>query len=217
MDIYRSIYDEGKPQWRFTLGVRLKDSPVEVYREVVVPSNIHLPHLCELLLRAMGWEGYHFYEMQKGDDLYASKESIREYKGWNNGEPDPTKYHDYTCYILHQLLRQPGDSFEFRYDLGDDWKHEVTLLEKAKWEPRQHPDFYVIGGEGGCPPEDVGGVGGYAYVLDLLEHPDKDPEEAESYLRWLPEGFDPHYFDLRCAQLRIIDYYRVVRTFTERW
>ena len=37
------------------------------------------PHLCELLLRAMGWEGYHLYEMQKGDDLRCAQLRIIDY------------------------------------------------------------------------------------------------------------------------------------------
>ena len=220
MEIFRRIYDDCKPQNRYKLGISLLDSPVDVYREVVVPSNIRLPHLAELLIRTVGWTGYHLYEFQKDDDLYTDKASIKEYKSWPEPEFGPapvTRYHDYTCYTLGQVLRQEGDSIEFRYDFGDDWKHDVVLLERGKYTDSQDPDFYVIGGEGACPPEDVGGVGGYDYMLRLFKNPKENPEELENYRQWLPEGFDPHRFDLHATQLRIVDYLRVVRTFTERY
>ena len=220
LDIFQKIYDWKKPQRRYRLGISLKDSPVKVYREVMVPSNIRLPHLAELLIRTVGWVGYHLYEFQSGDDLYTSRDEIREYKNWPEpefGSKPVTKYHDYTCFTLGQVLRQEGDSLEFLYDFGDSWHHDVVLLEKAKYSDGQDPDFYVIGGEGACPPEDVGGVHGYASMLQLFEHPDEDPEELESYIQWLPEGFDPLYFDLHATRLRVIDFFRVVRTFTERY
>ena len=220
MEIFRRIYDDCKPQNRYKLGISLLDSPVDVYREVVVPSNIRLPHLAELLIRTVGWTGYHLYEFQKDDDLYTDKASIKEYKSWPEPEFGPapvTRYHDYTCYTLGQVLRKEGDSIEFRYDFGDDWKHDVVLLARGKYTDSQDPDFYVIGGEGACPPEDVGGVGGYDYMLRLFKNPKENTEELQNYRQWLPEGFDPHHFDLHATQLRIVDYLRVVRTFTERY
>lgn len=219
LDIFQRIYDDSKPQWCYRLGVNLIESPVKVYREVEVPSNIRLSHLAELLIRTIGWVGYHLYDFRNGDDLYTSREEIREFKRWQGTEPrfkSETKYHDYTCYTLGQVLRQKGDSLLFRYDFGDNWQHDVFLLEKKKYTERQDPDFYVVVGEGGCPPDDVGGVGGYAYMLQLFEQPDKDPDELDNYLQWLPEDYDPHRFDLHATELRIIDYLRVVRTFTER-
>lgn len=53
-------------------------------------------------------------------------------------------------------------------------------------------------------------------MLHLFKNPEENPEELENYRQWLPEGFDPHRFDLHATQLRIVDYLRVVRNFTER-
>lgn len=127
LDIFQKIYDRKKPQWRYKIGISLRESPVKVYREVVVPSNIRLPHLAELLIRTVGWVGYHLYEFKRGDDLYTSRDEIREYKRW------------------------------------------------------------------------------------------AEPEELESFIQWLPEGFDPHNFNIYATRLRIVDFFRVVRTFTERY
>jgi hypothetical protein len=50
-----------------------------------------------------------------------------------------------------------------------------------------------IAGEGRCPPEDCGGVHGYAEFLQVIVDPEH--EEYESTLQWAGAGFDPAAFD----------------------
>ena len=45
-----------------------------------------------------------------------------------------------------------------------------------------------------CPPEDCGGVWGYADMLEKLKHPGN--EEYEDLIEWLGEEFDPAFFSL---------------------
>ncbi len=40
---------------------------------------------------------------------------------------------------------------------------------------------HLISGQGVCPPEDVGGVDGYADMLKALANPDEDDDEREEY------------------------------------
>jgi Plasmid pRiA4b ORF-3-like protein len=51
-----------------------------------------------------------------------------------------------------------------------------------------------IDGANACPPEDVGGVGGYEQFLEALANPLH--EEHDSYLVWVGYQFDPEAFDL---------------------
>ncbi|MBK8024926.1 MAG: plasmid pRiA4b ORF-3 family protein [Chloroflexi bacterium] len=51
-----------------------------------------------------------------------------------------------------------------------------------------------IGGERGCPPEDVGGIHGYETFLGAIRDP-KHPEH-QSYIEWIGREFDPEAFDL---------------------
>lgn len=45
-----------------------------------------------------------------------------------------------------------------------------------------------------CPPEDVGGLGGYFEFLNAMEDPQH--EEHESLMEWLGGAFDPRAFEL---------------------
>jgi hypothetical protein len=40
-----------------------------------------------------------------------------------------------------------------------------------------------------CPPEDCGGIWGYADLLKIIEDPEHD--EYEGMLEWLGDEFDP--------------------------
>ena len=51
-----------------------------------------------------------------------------------------------------------------------------------------------VAGENACPPEDVGGIPGYAEFLAAVADPDH--EEHHELLAWVGGSFDPRAFDL---------------------
>ncbi len=51
-----------------------------------------------------------------------------------------------------------------------------------------------LAGRRRCPPEDVGGIGGYNHFLEAIGD-DKHPGHA-TYLEWIGGPFDPEAFDL---------------------
>ena len=56
-------------------------------------------------------------------------------------------------------------------------------------------------GERACPPEDVGGVPGYARFLEALQ--DKEHDEHEQMREWIGGSFDPENFDAGEATKRM--------------
>jgi hypothetical protein len=58
-----------------------------------------------------------------------------------------------------------------------------------------------LDGAGVCPPEDVGGIGGYAHLLEVLADPDHP--EYEELQAWTGGHVDPAVFDLDAANQRL--------------
>lgn len=59
--------------------------------------------------------------------------------------------------------------FDYLYDFGDGWTHDVEVLGPGGDAPG------CVDGAGTCPPEDCGGPHGYAELLDALadrRHPE---------------------------------------------
>lgn len=52
----------------------------------------------------------------------------------------------------------------------------------------------TVDGANASPPEECGGTGGYADLLEALANPAH--EEHEQYRRWAGEDFNPEAFDL---------------------
>lgn len=95
---------------------------------------------------------------------------------------------------------RPKDRILYDYDFGDSWEHDVVL--EAIEEPRPDARYpRVVAGKRACPPEDVGGAGGYEGFLKALADP-ADEEHAE-WLTWVGGRFDPEHFDVIAANDRI--------------
>jgi Plasmid pRiA4b ORF-3-like protein len=91
-----------------------------------------------------------------------------------------------------QALREER-RFVYDYDFGDGWEHDV-IIEEITW-PHLGLKFAVcIDGQNACPPEDVGGPGGYSEFLDAISDPTH--EEHKSSLEWAGGSFDPVAFSV---------------------
>jgi hypothetical protein len=83
--------------------------------------------------------------------------------------------------------------FTYEYDFGDSWQHEVVLEKTLEPEPKiKYPR--CIEGERACPPEDCGGIWGYAEFVEAIRDPQH--ENHEEMLEWGGGEFDPEGFDL---------------------
>ena len=94
---------------------------------------------------------------------------------------------------LRDFTREPGTTFRYVYDMGDNWQHSVRLEDSVELEPA--PKFTrCVEGARARPPEDVGGVSGYQDFLEAVLDPTQ--EEHRAMLRWAGGHFDPEWFDL---------------------
>jgi hypothetical protein len=162
-----------------------------VWRRVAVPADITLDLLHELILRVMGWSGGHLHVFSTGWAEY--------------GSPDSELGHgDETAVRLIELLSGPGDKLRYTYDFGDDWEHDVVLEEVLPASPGA-ADPCCLAGKGACPPEDCGGVWGYAELKEILA--DRGHEQHQDMLDWLGldsgDEFDPKAFSVDDVNLSL--------------
>jgi hypothetical protein len=168
----------------YQLKITLKYIRPPIWRRIEVPSDVTLPQLHLVLQAAMGWTNSHLHQFRVGKTYYGNSDV---------GEFGELNLKDETKLRLSKLLTKPKQKIVYEYDFGDGWEHEI-LLEKAL--PRDSRVRYprCLGGARACPPEDCGGIGGYANFLAAIRDPDH--EEHEEYLEWIGGEFDPGEFDV---------------------
>jgi hypothetical protein len=95
--------------------------------------------------------------------------------------------------VISEVLPAAKTKMVYEYDFGDSWEHEVVLEKITQSEAGVHYPR-CIAGENACPPEDIGGVWGYADFLEAINDPGH--EQHEDMLDWVGGEFDPQEFDL---------------------
>lgn len=92
--------------------------------------------------------------------------------------------------VLSDWFQQEGRICTYEYDFGDSWEH-IVLLEKII--PAEPSVIYprCIAGKRACPPEDAGGIPGYAQKLEILQHPRS--KYYREIKQWMGD-FDPERF-----------------------
>ncbi len=156
-----------------------------IWRRIQVRDNITLEKLHDIVQIAMGWENCHMHEFDIGGQQYGITEGL-----YNSLDVPSTVKNDKKV-KLSRVITAEKTKFLYTYDFGDNWEHEL-LVEKILPEEKGKPYPLCLKGKRACPPEDCGGVWGYADLLEALKNPD-DPEH-EDLLEWAGE-YDPEEFD----------------------
>ena len=175
------------------LRVELEDVLPLVWRRVVVSDQWTLASLHHYLQWVMGWQDSHPHEFQVGQRLVAPEWWLQEV-----ASDDATlSYLDERRVSVAAVVRDVGvgGSFEYRYDMGDGWRHRLVVeVAVPAWSQYELRVPACTAGENACPPEDVGGPPGYDHFRAALRDPNH--EEHADVLRWIGGVFDPQGFDL---------------------
>ena len=166
----------------YQIKVTLKGIKPPIWRRIQVTSDVTLHKLHRILQVVMGWDDYHLHQFTIGWEHY--------------GTPDPDYSPDFMDdkkTKLHSVVRTEKMKFRYEYDFGDGWEHEI-LVEKIF--PAEEGGLYpvCVKGKRACPPEDVGGIWGYAEFLEAIQNPEHP--EHESMMEWAGDDFHPEAFDL---------------------
>jgi hypothetical protein len=143
-----------------------------IWRRFQVSAGFSLAQLHRALQVALGWENYHLYTFRIGGKKYGP--TVVD-------DDDDLGLIDAKRVRLSGVLRNVGATVTYVYDYGDDWEHELLLEAILMPDPEAiYPR--CIAGERCCPPEDVGGVGGYTrYVVAMA---DPNHVQYEEMMMW---------------------------------
>ena len=166
----------------YQVHVALREIDPPIWRLIEVSSQTTLKQFHWILQIAMGWENSHLHEYIVSELRY--------------GTPDPL--YDETSQVLletgvrlERVLRKSGAKLLYLYDFGDFWEHDITLLASFNAEPGvTYPR--PQGGGRSCPPEDCGGVRGYARLLETLLDPQH--QDFEHKRTWVGLHFNAEVF-----------------------
>ena len=169
----------------YQFKITLLGTKPPIWRRVLVPSNVTLKQMHEVIQVAMGWTDSHLHEFKIGNKRF--------------GQPDPDDgfmglppVADERKLRLASVLGVAGAKARYTYDFGDGWTHAIVVEKVLAPDPKiKYP--VCTDGKRNCPPEDCGGVGGFKNLLEALADPDH--ESHDDLTEWIGE-FDAEYFSV---------------------
>lgn len=165
----------------YQLKITLLLSKPAIWRRMLVLADFSLDELHWVIQAAMPWTNSHLHQfLDKSRTVYSDPRfQIEDAK-----DEARTK--------LSTLLSKPKDKIVYEYDFGDGWEHGVVLEKILPREPKQRLPLCVAG-KNAAPPDDCGGIWGYAHLLEVLKNPEH--EEYEDQLEWIGGKWDPAAFE----------------------
>ena len=189
------------PQVTYELKVTLLGTRPPIWRRLLVPAEMTLAQLHDVIQAAMEWRNCHLHEFQIGDKRFGVPDSDDAVMG------APVCLNERRV-PMWEVLSTPGAQAVYTYDFGDSWEHSLTVERILTGEGGLSYPQCVDGKRRG-PPEDCGGIGGFYHFLRAISNPNHD-EHAEM-LEWFGGSFDPNVFSIDAVNRRLDQMFRVAR------
>jgi hypothetical protein len=166
-----------------TLRITLLRAKPPIWRRLEVPASCNLGELHITLNATMGWLDSHLHMF----DVDGREYSISDNDIWVDADtPLPEE-----SVTLARLVRDGVKRFGYWYDFGESGRHDVAIERTG---PPEDGVFYprCVAGRRACPPEDCGGVWGFAEFQEVMADP-RHPGYHE-LKEWYGGEFDPAAF-----------------------
>ena len=163
----RKKSDPPAPVYQIKVGLRGAKPPI--WRRLEVPADISLARLHSVIQIAFGWGNSHLHVFET------------PYGSFGTADADLGHRSDAEV-SLEQVAPAVKSKLRYTYDFGDDWDHDI-LVEKVLDPDGTAPLPRCTGGRRAAPPDDCGGIWGYAELVEILSDP-ADPEHQDR-LEWL--------------------------------
>ena len=170
----------------FQMKITLRGIDPPVWRRIHT-QDCTLEVLHTLLQVTMGWEFEHLYRFDIGGVAYVDLDMTR-------GEDVEDACDTLLSEVLPPRNRRPR--FQYEYDFGDNWIHQLIVEER--FPPEAGVKYPIcVAGQRACPPEDCGGPWSYPDFVEAVSNPDH--RGHEEMLGWVGGEFDPERFDLEAV------------------
>lgn len=174
------------PETVYQFKITLVGYKPDIWRRIQT-LDCTLDDLHWIVQAVMGWEADHLHLFRIRLTDFGDPEILQDPLGAAPLQDSLTAW-------LSEILakRSKGFRFLYEYDFGDSWLHEIKF---EGWLPAEKGKHYplCIAGERQGPPEDIGGVWGYAELVEAIKDPSH--ERHEEFIEWIPDDFDPEAFD----------------------
>jgi hypothetical protein len=151
----------------YQFKITLQESHPPIWRRIQV-EDCTLDKLHEHIQTAMGWTNSHLHHFKLKDQLYGDPMLLQE-------NFEDMEYEDSTTTKISDILPKTGKRFrlQYEYDFGDSWYHEFVFEGIVRADPKvKYP--LCLEGARACPPEDCGGIWGYAVLVEAIQNPDRE-------------------------------------------
>jgi yecA family protein len=167
----------------YQIKVSLQGAKPPIWRRILVPGNTSLEKLHHIIQICMGWDNCHLHQFLIDGTCYSLPDEddiMRTSRPKNEA-----------AFSLHDLGDKIQPRFQYIYDFGDNWLHQIEV-EKTVSPEKGKPYPQLVAGRRSCPPEDSGGLPGYQELLAILDNP--EDYRYEEMTDWAGEDFDPAGF-----------------------
>ena len=162
------------------LEITLAWSEPPIWRKVRVPTSFTLRDVHHVIQCLFDWDDDHLHAFH-----FSHGRSVQ-----SREEKQIT---------IADLIASKTRRFEYLYDFGDSWTHEVRIVGRRYRVKTPQEALHLLDGENAAPPEDCGGIGGYYNLLEALADPSHpDHEWAQEWMEG--EEIDPAFFDKKALR-----------------
>jgi hypothetical protein len=158
----------------YRFRIILQGSDPVIWRRIET-TDVELEQLHRLIQTAMGWTDSHLHQFKIAGSYYVDPEVLDEL--------DDDGVIDYSGLRVSDLVAKHGVKlrFDYEYDFGDSWEHEIIL--EAVTKPEQGVRYpRCLDGERACPPEDIGGIYGFAEFVEAISN--RRHKEHDEFLEY---------------------------------
>lgn len=165
------------------IKVSFRYAPERLYRVLLVPENVNLLRLAQIIGESLHVEWDHLFQFRCKDTCYI----LDVYDDFEMGMTfsDDRSMMDHTIVAL-------GQKAYFEYDFGDGWDFEVKIYKRLVNREEEREAILLEGKGQGIWEDSISAL--FSYFRGDFDEYDNSSEEDEEMLNLLPWNFENEHF-----------------------